>query len=449
MKKIIFLLALFLTTMTNPVYAGLKSEINSVIVRSGINKSSISVSVKNAYSGKVIYELNPKMPVPPASAQKIITATPAFLALGKDYKFSTKLYKTNKNEYVIKLGADPYLNSKDLDKIVKSIPKEPACIKIDSTVIDDNEWGEGWQWDDCLNPYMPKFSAYNLDKNLMEITIIPSMIGYPAQITQNVSYPLTFINKTKTDKNTNYSIKTGNTTDVLIIDGTIKYNRSEIVNIPISNLKKYFKMKLSEAIINNAISSSGIYEDTHITKNDKLITLLSHDIKQAKKDIYKNSNNYIAETVFKLGGRFKDGEPNDYDCVTGSFQDGLEMFYKFCKSHNLDYSNIRIVDASGVSKNNLMTADFMTSFLLKTQGFLEPELPTAGEGTLSKRMLYLKGFIHAKTGTLCNVSTMAGYIVTQKKQKYVFTIMINNSDFSAGDKKMLEEYILRTIYAKG
>ncbi len=444
MRKFIITLVLFFLTVTNTAFAGIKAEISNVISNSNINRGSISVSVKNATTGKVVYELNPKMPVSPASVQKIVTTTPAFITLGNDYKFSTSLYRNKNNEYIIKLGADPYLKSRELEKVVKCIPKEQTAINIDSSIIDDNEWGEGWQWDDDLNPLMPKFSAYNIDKNLMEITISPGMMGYPAEITQDIMYPITFINKTVTDKVTKYSLKRQNhiSPDVIIVEGKIQNDKSAIVNIPINNPKKYFTMRLSDAIINHSISCSGIYKDVRVGKDDKLITLLSHDIAAAKKDVYKNSSNFVAETVFKLAG-------HKYSNQTGSFENGLEMFHEFCRTHDIDTSTIKIVDASGVSKNNLMTADFVTDFLFKVQGFLEPELATAGEGTLSKRMLYLKGFIHAKTGTLNNISAIAGYISTQKNQRYVFSIMINNAEVSSADKKMLEEYILRTIYIKG
>lgn len=441
-KIIIFFIALLFTSVTT--FAGMRSDISNVISKSGINRSSLSVSIKNAYTGKAVYELNPTMPVSPASNQKILTATAAFMTLGNDYRFSTELYRNKDNKYIVKLGADPYLTSKELEKIVKFIPKEPGPICIDSSIIDDNNWGEGWQWDDDLNPYMPKFSAYNLDKNLMEITITPSMKGYPAVITKDSSYPLTFINNTKTANTTKLSIKRQNhiSPDTIIVDGTIQFNKSTIKDIPINNPKKYFKLKLSEAIINRNISCSGEYEEVKITPNDSLMTCLSHDIKQAKKDVYKNSNNMVAETVFKIaGGKFAN--------QTGSFELGREMFYDFCKKHQLDCSDIKLTDASGVSKNNLMTTDFMTEFLIKVRGFLEPELPTAGEGTLSNRMLYLKNYVHAKTGTLNNISAISGYIVTKRNQKYVFSIIINNADFSDGDKKMLEEYIIRTIYTKG
>lgn len=444
MKKF-FSLIFCLLLMSNSAFAGLRQEISSVIYKSKINSSSISVSVKNIKTGKAVYELNSTMPISPASTQKLITATPAFMTLGQDYKFSTKLYKKNNTEnYVLVLGADPYLTSSNLEKIVKFIPKEPTSIGIDDSVIDDNEWGEGWQWDDDMNPYMPKFSAYNLDKNLMKIIISPTVKNFPANITQEVSYPITFINNIVTGKTTKYTLKRQNniSPDIIVANGTIQFDKSSIREIPINNPKKYFTIKLNETIINKNISCSGVYPKIKIDNNYSLITLLSHDIEKAKKDIYKNSNNMIAETVFKLaGGKYCGG--------VGSFESGLAMFKDFCESHHLDTSRINIVDASGVSKNNLMTADFMTEFLLCTQGFLEQELPTAGEGTLSNRMLYLKDYVFAKTGTLSNISAIAGYITTKKNQKYVFCIMTNNSELSGADKKMLEEYILRTIFIKG
>lgn len=445
MKKIIILLFAILGLAVNNSYGlGLNSDINNVITRSGINKGSISISVKDAKSGKTVFELNPKTPISPASTQKVITGTAALMTLGKDYRFATKLYKNDKNEYLLVLGADPYLTSKDLDKIVKYIPKEPKEINIDSTIIDRNDWGEGWQWDDSLNPYMPKFSAYNLDKNLIEIIITPSSVGCPPSITKSYNYPITFVNNITTDKSTKYTMKckSSSTPDIIELDGTIKTGKSEIFDIPVNNPKKYFTMKFSDIIINNNVSSSGEYRTIKLDDSYKLVTLLSHDIERAEKDIFKYSNNMVSETVFKLaGGKFVSG--------TGSFDNGILMFNDFCKKHHINTSNIKIVDASGVSKNNLMITDFMTNFLISVQGYLESELPTAGEGTLSNRMLYLNGYVHAKTGTLNNISSIAGYLNSKKGQKYVFSIMINDPKSSPSDKKMLEEYILRTIYTKG
>lgn len=445
MKKIILLFFVIFGLFQNLCQAGdLQSEINNTISKSGINKGAISISILDASSGKHVYELHPKTPISPASIQKIVTSTPAFITLGDDYRFSTKLYKNKTDDYLIVLGADPYLKANELDKIVRCISKEPNSIAIDDSIIDKNEWGEGWQWDDDLNPLMPKFSAYNIDKNLMEIVIIPSIKGFPADIKMSISYPTTFVNEIVTDKTTDYKLTRQNylSPDVIIAKGTIEPKRSAIIDIPVNNPKKYFKIRLSEEVINHGISSSGLFPTRKLNNNYTFITQLSHDIKRAQSDILKESNNLVAETVFKLaGGKYKN--------QTGSFENGLEMFEDFCKKQKIDTSNIKLTDASGVSKNNLMTSDFMTEFLYKNQSYLEPRLITAGEGTLSNRMLYLKNMVYAKTGTLNNISSIAGYITTRTNKKYIFCIMINDSKTKNSDKKMLEEYILRTIYSKG
>ena len=112
--------------------------------------------------------------------------------------------------------------------------------------------------------------------------------------------------------------------------------------------------------------------------------------------------------------------------------------------------DVKIVDGSGVSKNNLMTTDFMTNFLSNKEviSTIKNDLPTAGEGTLKNRMLYFKDNLRAKTGTLSDVSAIAGYITSRNGKTYAFDIMINDQKSKASDKKSLEEYILRDIYTE-
>ena len=88
MKKIFVLLAIFCFISNTAYGLGLNKDINNVITKSGINKGAISVSIKDAKTGKTVYELNPKTPIPPASTQKVVTGTAAFMTLGEDYKFS-------------------------------------------------------------------------------------------------------------------------------------------------------------------------------------------------------------------------------------------------------------------------------------------------------------------------------------------------------------------------
>ena len=149
-----------------------------------------------------------------------------------------------------------------------------------------------------------------------------------------------------------------------------------------------------------------------------------------------------AETVFKLAG-------GKYAGKTGSDTDAIAMFNDFCKRNNIDSSVIKITDGSGVSKNNLVNADFVSEFLYvnKDNSIME-YLPKPGEGTLVQRLLPVKDNLKAKTGTLSNISTIAGYLTTKSGHKYTFCIMQNDVKLSPADKKILEDYLIREIYLK-
>jgi len=444
MRKLkIAVLVFSFVVLSNSAFAGnLKKELNSVISNSEIKNSSISISIKSVDTKTPIYELNPCVPIPPASTQKIVTTLPAVKTLGPNYKFSTCLYKDKCGDYLIVLGADPYLATGDLSKMIQKLPPEVKGIYIDDSIIDKNEWGEGWQWDDDLNPLMPKFSAYNLDKNIINLVLEPTSKGTPANLVFEKSYPTNLVNQLVTDSSTNYSLVRASfeTPDIITVSGTI--SNPAIVPIPVNSPRKYFKLRLTDVLIDSEKSNNGNFGYKKLNNDFVIVDKTTHNISQAEDDILKNSNNMVSETVFKLAG-------GKYKHTTGSFNAGLEMFNNYCKVNNLDNSQIKIVDASGVSKNNLMLSDFMTDFLVVNKKDIEPMLATPGEGTLANRLLYLKNNLKAKTGTLANISAITGFVSTEAGHKYAFCIMINDAKSSSKDKKLLEDNILKSLYLNG
>ena len=73
-------------------------------------------------------------------------------------------------------------------------------------------------------------------------------------------------------------------------------------------------------------------------------------------------------------------------------------------------------------------------------------MQSVNEGTMTERLLFLNGNLKAKTGTLSDISSIAGYLTTKNGKKLVFCIMLNDIKLSPSDKKMLEDYILREAY---
>ncbi len=443
MKKI-FLLSLILMFAQN-VFA---APIDKTISESGINKGAIAISIKDISTGKSVYNLNETKPSIPASTLKMVTLSASLDTLGKDYKFSTKLFKTTNNDVYLKLGADPFFTSSNLNQLFATAKSknivEPKNIYVDDYIFDTTEWGEGWQWDDDLNILMPKYSSYNIDKNLLNIVIAPTTQGAPANIYTTKFYPTTFMNLVTTGSLTSVKLSRNNniSPDMLTVEGTVKNQITK--QVPINNLKRYFILRCEDAVRNAKIEYyNNIMQKRTPTANTYLVDEITHPISDAVNAILKNSNNMVAETVFKLAGaKFV----ND----TGSFDNSQKMLNSYFEKIGLDYSDIRIVDGSGVSKNNMLTADFMTEFLVKmskSEDF-KNSLPTAGEGTLTDRMLYFKDNIRAKTGTHCTESAIAGYITSRSGKTYAFDIMINDPKSKNREKKSLEEYIIRDIYTK-
>lgn len=448
MKKILmFGLMMWVMGLAVPAFA--VNSIDKAISDSKINKSAISISVKDIQTGKTVFELNDEKPVNPASTQKLVTSAAALNTLGKDYKFETALYKSTNNELFLKLGADPYLSTGDLKTLFNEAKTKnvltPKMVYIDDYVLDSVNWGEGWQWDDALNPLMPKFGSYNLDRNLINIIVAPTGMGAPANVYTEVFYPMGFMNLVTTGKSNKIKIvhNTNLPAGMLQLDGTVQ--KLSKVTIPVPNMKLYFRLRLEEAINNAKIEYYGQFAEKKLPdKNVYLIKSVTHPLKIAMADILQNSNNMVAESVFKIaGGKFVKN--------TGSIESAVKMFNDFCSKQGLKAEDIKIVDGSGVSKNNLMTADFMTSFLVaeaKLENFdvYKSAMASPGSGTLENRMLYFKDNLKAKTGTLTDISAIAGYITTRNGRDLAFDIMINDPKSKPADKKMLEEYILRAIF---
>ena len=73
---------------------------------------------------------------------------------------------------------DPLLTFDELKESRESQNLEGVSnVYVDGESVDGQDYGEGWMWDDVVSPYVPKYSAFNLDRNLAVIKIIPTDMG--------------------------------------------------------------------------------------------------------------------------------------------------------------------------------------------------------------------------------------------------------------------------------
>jgi len=447
MKRILLysIISLLWFVLSASVFAKPFNAVETTIKSSELyGKSTISVSVKNIDSGENIWQYDSQKLLHPASTLKAFTVPFIFKQLGNNYYLKTSLYKDIQGKIYLKLSGDPYLTSDEVKNMLakSGLTKINSPIIIDTNGIDDIEYGIGWMWDDQSNSLMPKYSAYNLDKNLFSVKATIS--NGKAVINCYNPSKIKIVNNLKISSKNNVSIerKFWRGTDELVFSGTISQNQD--YSLPVRNPKEIFLLKTAKILEAVGISSTKKFVSGKTPQNAVKIAEVQHSLKQELKNLMKNSDNLAAESLFKLAGC----KTNSLNCTTQNSLDKLKLFYS---SLGIDFSKIEIEDASGVSRNDLISVDWMTSALVKFahESYFSQYLeffPKAGvDGTMKNRLKALKGTLYAKTGTNAGISGLTGYYKASDGKTYAFAVLIQNYLGASAKAKTLEDSIIRAL----
>ena len=359
------------------------------------------------------------------------------------------MYKSNGDLY-IKLGADPLLTTAQLKSMFKELKsKGQASFKnlyFDDSIIDKKEFAQGWMWDDDVSPYTPKVSSYNLDGNVIAVSLSPSADGMMS-VYKKSKYPMSVISYIKADTEDNLDMNRYNwiNPDVVEVYGVVNKTRS--FNIPISNMRKYFIYNLEQIFDEEKIQiTSTSYASKLVPENAELLASISNPVSKTIAPILQNSNNLMSETIYKVAAS-KKYEATGTDLLAGV------MFNDFYNKQGLETEGIIIKDGCGVSRNNLFYADWLTmalSKLYKNTGFdkFKENMAQAGDGTLSRRLYNLRGEAWLKTGSLSNISTISGYVKSEDGNTYAIAVLIQNFTQKQSEIKHFEDEIINVIYYK-
>jgi D-alanyl-D-alanine carboxypeptidase/D-alanyl-D-alanine-endopeptidase (penicillin-binding protein 4) len=146
---------------------------------------------------------------------------------------------------------------------------------------------------------------------------------------------------------------------------------------------------------------------------------------------------------------------NEYSGKPATADSGVKFIELMVDSIGLNHEDYRLVDGSGVSHYNVVSAELLSK-LLKFFYEEKPELykilhdsfPIAGvDGTLEYRMrkTAAENNVHAKTGTLTGVSCISGYLSTKNKHLLAFSIMMQNFVGSSSKAKEFQDEICRIL----
>lgn len=411
----------------------LNSRLSTLAGEAKRSKYSTGICVYDLTGDSLLFEFNSQKRFRPASTQKLLTAISALDLLGKDAKYTTSAYVSGKisrdqiihieerkveeevfsetlgemvtttitvydttstfknvlhgNIYV-KGTFDPLFSTEDLRKMAMAIGKL-NFEEIDGELIGDISmkdslvFGKGWCWDDMPSSYVPWLSPLLFNEG--------ERLNSKADV--YMSHPDTYF--------------------LSILADDLRQKGKDI---------RPSQIRLS-------------YQKTDAERG-KQVYSKTHTVEDVLQRMMKRSNNQFAESMFYLIGYNNGKNPNPTtadDCAE-------RIFDVMRRAGCSEVEETAIADGSGLSLYDYVTPVNEVMLLrhaYHNKHIYEPlymSLPIAGfDGTLENRMKTgaAQGNVHAKTGTVRGVSTLAGYVRASNGNMLAFSIMNNGVPSSA------------------
>jgi D-alanyl-D-alanine carboxypeptidase/D-alanyl-D-alanine-endopeptidase (penicillin-binding protein 4) len=414
------------------------------------------VEVKSLETGEVVYSLNPRKLVMPASNMKILTLAAAAEVLGWDYQFRTTLASAArvqdgalKGDLIVIGSGDPTINSRGnhasavFDGWAAAL-KTAGISRIDGAIVGDGSafdaatLGQGWAWDYLQYGYAAPIGALEYDEDTALLTIQPgAKPGDPAVLSLTPGSGLRLDNRTITgDPQSPASIEFERPPNdaVLVVTGSIAGDAQPASReVAVVNPAVYFAQAVKDALIARGIAVSGEAVDASDHPysipegTPPLAVSVSPPVRDIATVMMKVSQNLYAETLLKAVGAAKNGR--------GTAEAGRAAAQEIFRAWGVAPGSYVQVDGSGLSRYDYVTADMIVAVL--EHMYRDPRhheafastLPIAGkDGTIASRMKNTRaaGNALAKTGSIANVRALSGYVRTRDGQTLAFSMLANS-----------------------
>jgi len=439
--KKIFLSLLVSFLFCFPTFA---DEISKFVKKTAFGVGSdIGIYIIDKTYDKVIYDKNIYDEFNPASILKVVSFAAAYDILGSEYEFKTSLYKDDLNNFYVKLGGDVLLNQDDLVSLISNLKNQKINkIYIDDSIFDNEKYPKTWLEEDKW-PSQRAITPYIIDNNMVKISLHRSSLAKNVDIIQHDKYQISIINELKVADNHKFEIlrQYGEELPIVNLQGTIA--KDVDITLPVLNPEINFNVKLNYALEKNNIVYLNKINVKKAPQDAIEIAYVGHKIDEISKLILHNSNNFATEVVAKVAA----AKYINYQ-KEATFDDAINMVNSIFSPYYSIKDNI--VDVSGVSRKNLLCPKTIGNILSKVleDGNFSKLLATSNQGTLAQRLLFLKGNLKGKTGTLRNYSSLFVNFETRNKTDIVLISIVQNSSKRKALLKDFENRLVSLIYKK-
>ncbi|MCP4757217.1 MAG: tandem-95 repeat protein [Proteobacteria bacterium] len=337
----------------------------------------------------------------PASILKIATAAASLHLLGEDYRFQTRFYLDQDRNLYIRGYGDPSLTTAQWYDIARTLSDRGLFDEpIKDLILDDTAFESDPDFDGrqrSINYFDAPLGAMASNYNTASVKILSgrTIVSWkdktpvtPMIVRRTRGMPKGFqhfsIAKTPAES-TKYSGELAKA--ILAMHGAVFEGRTRLAGVP----------ENSKAVL--------VYRST--------LTL-----KEVVRKMLKDSNNFIANQLLLVMALEKNGEG-------ARLAEGVSLLNSFLNNQlGIETRDFKMVEGSGLSKKNridLLAMLKLVNYFEKYRNLLPP-LSASKYSDLAKSGRRWR--ILAKSGTLKEVSTLAGFIYLKNNKWKPFVIML-------------------------
>jgi serine-type D-Ala-D-Ala carboxypeptidase/endopeptidase (penicillin-binding protein 4) len=434
-------------------------DITTATTSRGVQRATWGIVVESLDRGDRLFDLHARNLFVPASVAKLVSLATAVDAVGWEYRFETTIQATGplvdgtlRGDLLIVGSGDPAIGGRGGDDLAGWVAALQALgiRRIDGRIIGDDDAfedprpGLAWAWDDLGYTFGSLYGALNLAENRMTLTIAPADAeGGPTSVRVNpqAAYrPLA--NRTITGARGSAQLlwpeqRPGDA--FLTLAGSIPVDApAATLNVSVGNPTFWFASVLRNQLLVAGIEVTGeafdlddVMPPPDRSASRIIHTYRSHPLSEIAQPMLKESINVYGEAALRLNAP---SAPRTNDAALEGMRHRLETW-------GVPREAWQLIDGSGLSRRDTVAPETIVAVLRRMYDRSETSpwmtaLPVAGrDGTLDGRMkgTPADGNVRAKTGTMSNVRSLAGYLRTRDGEPLAFAIMVDNFEGSGAE----------------
>lgn len=457
-----FALLLILSLAMPGQAQAMKDRLEKILKSSRLKRDELGIVVAGHRNGgeNILWSVREHESMMPASLTKIITAAAVLDGLGPSRKLETKLFATGpvengelKGDLILQGGGDPGFVSESMWFLVNEFTRTGVKRIQGDIIVDDSRFDrvrtDASRQDERVDrAYDAPVGAMSFNWNSVNVYVRPGRkAGDRASVVldpESAYVKLSGEVKTAAADGKSgvlVSRETRKGGDVIIVGGKIPVGAKEFVAYKnISSPELWSGHNLAGFLGQRGITVSGEIKAGPTPGGAiQVARAESKPVALMVQDMMKFSNNFVAEMLVKMLGAEKKGTP----ATLGS---GMEFVRKYLVGLGLPEKNWKIVNPSGLSRENRISAADLHKVLIHVREHFAifPEalaaFPVAGvDGTLKSRMkgTAAEGRVRAKTGLLTGVAGLGGYAGRADGTQLSFVFIFNGRPTYSEDARAL------------